>query len=217
MRNLFVLLVLGRGSAAFAQPIPPPPPQPDLQFVVVENEHGRPMRGTLADSYMMVELWQKAGKPTWIMREQFTVSENYPYAGPEKPGDLKSWILHGEPIRIGLRTHFRIALIDCYCRDAFVDVVRGDERMRIDLPDATAERWALLQLMQHRTGEHASPEVFRFRAGRFAYAELANDPAFDRLEARIAAHRNPDPLQPYRDGVWRKEMKALEGYFSSAQ
>jgi len=210
------LLLLAFTSATSAQPIPPPPPQPDLQFVVVENEHGRPMHGILADSYMMLELWQKTGKPTWMMREHFTVADTYPYAGPEKPGDLKSWTLNGEPIRLGLRTHLRVALIDCYCRAAFVHVIRDSEVMRIDLPSAPSERWALLQLMQRRSAEHASPEVFRFRPGRFTYAELANDPTFDRLEARLAARRNDDPDQPYRDGLWRKQMKVLEGYFASA-
>jgi hypothetical protein len=211
MRNLIILLVLGRGSSAFSQP----PPQPDLQFVVVENAHGRPMRGTLAESFMEVDLRKKAGQPTWIMHEYFTISDTYPY-GPEKPGDLKSWTLHGEPIRLGLRTHLRVALIDCYCRDVSVHVIRDSEVMRIDLPATPAERWALLQLMQRRSAEHASPEVFRFRPGRFTYAELANDPTFDRLEARLAARRNDDPDQPYRDGLWRKQMKVLEGYFASA-
>ena len=212
---LLVLLVPSYGLNAFAQPVPQPPPQPDLLFVVVENEHGRPMRGTLADSRMMLDLWQRVGRSTWMMSEHFTIANTYPY-GPEKPGDRKSWTLNGERIKLGLRTHLRVALIDCYCRDAFVVVERGGQHMRIDLPDAPAERWALLQRMQRRSVEHASPEVFRFRPGRFTYAELANDPAFDRLEARLTARRNDDPDQAYRDGVWRKGMKVLEGYFASA-
>jgi len=198
------------GASCTAQP----PPQPELCFVVVENERGRPMRGDLADSYMMKELWENAGEPTWMTRVQFTISDTYPY-GPEKPGDLKQWTLNGLPLRLGLRTHLLLTMIDCYCTDAFVEVVRGTERMRVDLSVDPLERWALLQRMQRRCTEHASPEVFRFRPGRFTYAELADDPAFDRLEARLAAHWNDDPDQVSRDRAWRKDMQVLEAYFGA--
>lgn len=210
---LIALLLVIRALSASAQPDAAPLPQPDLLFIVVENAHGRPMRGIQAESREMVDVWRDQGKRAWTVRQQFRISDAYPY-GPEKPGDPMHWTLQGTRIPIGWRTHYLFAVSDCYCTDLFVEVERNGERMRIDLPTSSAERWALLRSMQQRSTDHASPEVFRFRPGRFTFAELATDPAFDRLEARIARHRSTDPDQPYRDRMWRGSMAAWAAYFS---
>lgn len=70
--------------------------------------------------------------------------------------------------------------------DQYLSVVQGGEVMRIDLPNDPAERWALVQQVMQRSGDIASPEVVRFRPGRFTFAELMNDTLFDELEIRLA-------------------------------
>lgn len=80
-----------------------------------------------------------------------------------------------------LRFHF----IDFWCTEHYLMVYNGEERMRIDLPDAPADRWARAKHVMACSGYSASPEVIHFWPGPYTFTELMTDPAFDPLEQRI--------------------------------
>jgi hypothetical protein len=205
-----LLFLLSSQHSVVAQPVP----QPDLLFVVVEDERGRPMRGAFAEDASTKHLYQRSGVRHLSVSVRFTLSAAHPY-GPERPGDKVYWTRNGTPLRAGLRTHRSFTFIDCWCTDVVMEVVRGEERMLIDLPHDPAERWAVLRPMWSRSTKYATPEVFVFRPGRFTYAELANDPACDRLEERLARRHATDADQQYRDAQWQRQMQALEAYFGA--
>ena len=184
MRLFLLLIVLPLWLAA-------QPGAPSLSFVLVENERGRPMRGPIAEDWMMVELLRDAGKHPWLVQQQFTVSAEYPY-GPEKPGDRVQWTMGEVPLQLGGRRYLRFELSDCYCEDQQVVVQRNGQLMRIRMPNDPQERKPLVEAVMGRSGAHASPEVFRFRPGTFTFAELAMEPAFDVLEARLAKQLRTD-------------------------
>ncbi len=167
------------------------PGAPALSFVLVENERGRPMRGPMAEDWMMVELLRDAGKHPWLVQQQFMVSAEYPY-GPEKPGDRVQWTMGELPLQLGGRRYLRFELCDCYCVDQQVMVQRDGQVMRIRVPNDPRERQPMVEAVMRRSGDHASPEVFRFRPGTFTFAELAMEPAFDVLEARLAKQLRTD-------------------------
>lgn len=167
------------------------PSAPSLSFVLVENERGRPMRGPIAEDWMMVELLRDAGKHPWLVQQQFTVSAEYPY-GPEKPGDRVQWTMGELPLQLGGRRYLRFELSDCYCVDQQVVVQRDGQLMRIRVPNDPRERQPMVEAVIRRSGDHASPEVFRFRPGTFTFAELAAEPAYAALEGRLAKQLRTD-------------------------
>jgi hypothetical protein len=192
MRVQFLLLLLWIATGAMAQPGAPP-----LSFVLVENERGRPMRGPIAEDGMMVELLSAQGKRPWMVQQLFTVSAEYPY-GPEKPGDRVQWTMGATPMQVGGRRYLRFELSDCYCEDQQVVVQRDGQVMRIRVPSDPRERQPLVEAVQRRSGDHASPEVFRFRAGTFTFAELAEEAAFHAFEARLAEGLEHDRAAAYQ-------------------
>jgi len=183
------------------------PGGPDLTFLMVRNAKGRPMKGPLVENAMLREATRTKATEQWSVALHFTVGEGYPY-GPEKPGDHKQWSLAGTEIPAPGRGRLVFSVIDCWCTDLHVQVIQGDRIMRIDLPDAPVDRWALVQRVMARSGDHPSPEVFRFRAGRYTYAELADDPVFDKLEQRIA-----DGLGDAREADYRRQLAEQEEYY----
>jgi len=183
------------------------PGGPDLSFLLVRDANGSPMKGPYAESAMLREALRTRTKEPWSVELHFTVAEGYPY-GPEKPGDHKWWPLTGSAMQARGKDQLVFRLFDCWCTEFYVQVMQGDRIMRVDLPDAPADRWALVQRVMARSGDHASPEVFRFRAGRFSYAELADDPAFDELEKRIA-----QGLEQTRDADYRQQLADQEEYY----
>jgi len=124
-----LLFLLSSQHSVVAQPVP----QPDLLFVVVEDERGRPMRGAFAEDASTKHLYQRSGVRHLSVSVRFTLSAAHPY-GPERPGDKVYWTRNGTPLRAGLRTHRSFTFIDCWCTDVVMEVVRGEERMLIDLP-----------------------------------------------------------------------------------
>ena len=180
------------------------PGAPDLTFLMVRNANGRPMKGPYVENAMLREAKRTKTTEPWSVEVHFTVGEGYPY-GPEKPGDHKQWSLSGTAMPMPGRDRMVFSIIDCWCTDLHVQVIKGDQTMRIDLPDAPADRWVLVQRVMARSGDHPSPEVFRFRAGRYTYAELADDPAFNKLEQRIA-----DGLHHARDADYRRQLAEQE-------
>lgn len=197
MRCFLFLLLLPTGLIA-------QPAAPALSFVLVENERGRPMRGTIAENGMMVELLNAQGKHPWMVRQLFKVSAAYPY-GPERPGDHVQWTMLGAPLQLGGRRYLWFELSDCYCEDQQVVVQRDGQLMRIRVPNDPHERQPMVDAAIRRSGDHASPEVFRFRPGTFTFAELAAEPAFAALEAQLA-HR----LERDCEAAYRKQLAEQE-------
>lgn len=193
MRALLLLLLLP--VKTLAQPGAPP-----LSFVLVENERGRPMRGPIAEDGMTVELLTAQGKRPWMVQQLFTVSAEYPY-GPEKPGDRVQWTMGGAAMQLVGRRYLRFELSDCYCVDQQVVVQRDGQVMRIRVPNDPREREPLVGAVQRRSGDNASPEVFRFRPGTFTFTELAGDAAFDALEARLAQR-----LEQEREAAYQEQL-----------
>ena len=187
------------------------PGAPALSFVLVENEHGRPLRGPSAEDGMMMELLRGQGKHPWLVRQQFKVSAAYPY-GPEKPGDAVQWTMGGAPLQLGGRGYLQFELSDCYCVDQQVLVQRDAEVMRISVPNDPRERQPLVEAVQRRSGDYASPEVFRFRPGTFTFAELAGEQVFDALEARLAKRSKEQREDRYDD-----EQRALAAAAKQAE
>lgn len=204
MRALLLLLLLP--VEVRAQPGAPP-----LSFVLVENERGRPMRGPIAEDGMMAELLREQGKHPWMVQQLFTVSAEYPY-GPEKPGDRVQWTMGSAPLQLSGRRYPQFELSDCYCEDQQVVVQREGQVMRIRVPNDPRERQPLVEAVQRRSGDHASPEVFRFRPGTFTFVELAADPVFDALEARLTKR-----LKEQREDRYDAEQRALASATKQAE
>lgn len=183
------------------------PGAPDLSFTVVRDTKGRPMRGPYAENAMMREALRKPHVEPWTVEIHFTLSKDYPYA-PEQAGKHEQWVLTATPLQDGRTQRLWFSILDCWCTDLFVLIMQGQESMRIDLPDASPERWALVQHVMQRSGDLPSPEVIRFRPGRFTYAELMNDPVFDELEARLA-----DRLNEAANTSYQKQLADLEEYY----
>lgn len=161
------------------------PGPPDLSVVLVRDEDGHRIRNAYATHLAAHEWTGTRRRPAWTVVQHFTVSRDYPYA-PHEIGTQKSWPLSPDTVHDGRREHLRFRLSECWCVDQYLSVVQGGEVMRIDLPNDPAERWVLVQQVMQRSGDIASPEVVRFRPGRFTYAELMNDALFDELEIRLA-------------------------------
>lgn len=166
-------------------PVAAQPQGPELSFIVVRDAKGRPLKGAYAENAMAREALTTKRHPAWTVETHFTVPTDYPY-GPERPGDHTGWSLTGAPLEDRAKQYLNFHVMDCWCTGLYMLVIQGRETMRIDLPDAPAERWALVEHAMQRSGDHASPEIIRFRAGRFAFADLMLDPAFDALETRLA-------------------------------
>lgn len=180
-RILPLLLVMCVTGPAHAQP-----QFPDLTFTVVRNAQGRPMRGPLIDLEALRGIKHKPNAVPWSVEMYFTVSKDYPY-GDEEIGGQKHWFLPATPVPGDRKDRVQFAVLDCYCTDQYFVIRQGASTMRIDLPDPGAERTALYEHVMARSGSDPSPEVIRFRSGRFTYAELAHEAGYGKLEARLAA------------------------------
>lgn len=198
MRLFLLLFVLPLRLAA-------QPGAPSLSFVLVENERGRPMRVPIAENGMMMELLGAQGKHPWMVQQQFMVSAEYPY-GPEMPGDRVQWTMGGAPLQLGARRYLQFELSDCYCEDQQVVVQRDGQVMRIRVPNDPQERKPLEDAALRRSGGSTSPEVFRFRPGTFTFAELADEPAYDALEGRLAKQAQREREAHHRDRAGRNGL-----------
>ena len=175
------------------------PGTPDLTMVFVRDEAGHGQRGAYANTVAEQEWTGTRRRPSWTVELHFTVSSDYPYS-PYEVGRHQFWPLTGEAVRDGQHEHLRFSVPDCWCVDQYLLVLQEGEMMRIDLPDAGAERLALKQRILARSGVVASPEVLRFRPGRFNFRQLANDSLYDAMEQAIA-----DRLLAARQQGWNAE------------
>lgn len=186
--------------AGFAQP-----GSPDVGFTLVSDAKGTPMPGIHAEDVITRHDLGRQGVESWSVDEHFT--SHSPHE-PERNGEHKWWMLKGMPLAGPGKGRLQFRFIDCWCTEHYIQVQRGKESMRIDLPDAPAERWALVQHVMERSGDLPSPEVIRFRPGRFAFAELMNDTVFDDLETRIAKR-----LKDAENVSYKKQIAELEEYY----
>ena len=161
------------------------PGLPDLTMVFVRDEAGHAQRGAYAATVAEQEWTGTRRRPSWTVELHFTVSSDYPYSQHEV-GRHQFWPLTGEAVWDGQHEHLRFSVLDCWCVDQYLLVLQEGELMRIDLPDAGADRLALKQRILARSGEVASPEVLRFRPGRFSFEALADDSLYDAMEQAIA-------------------------------
>jgi hypothetical protein len=161
------------------------PALPDLTMVFVHDEAGHAQRGAYAATVAEQEWTGTRRRPSWTVELHFTVSSDYPYSQYDV-GKHQFWPLTGEAVRDGKRAHLRFSVLDCWCVDQYLLVLQEGAMMRIDLPDAGAERLALKQRILARSGDVASPEVLRFRQGRFSFEALAKDSLYDAMEQAIA-------------------------------
>lgn len=183
------------------------PGLPDLTMVFVRDEAGHAQRGAYANTVAEQEWTGTRRRPAWTVELHFTVNTDYPYS-PHEVGTHQFWPLGPDTVRDGRREHLRFHLSDCWCVDQYLRVVQGAEVMRIDLPNAPAERWTLVQHVMARSGYSASPEVIRFRPGRFTYVELMNDADFDALEARLA-----EQLKRTDEEAYQQQLAEQEEYY----
>lgn len=159
--------------------------QPDLSVVFLHDEDGRPMRGAYATP-IAAQAWLGTKRaPAWTVEMHFTVSKDYPYSEREI-GTHKYWALSPDTVREGRREHLRFSILNGYCMDQFLLVVRGGDTMRIDMPNDPTNRGHLVHRMVARGGSLAAPEVMRFMPGRFNFVNLAEDPSYHEVEERIA-------------------------------
>lgn len=200
IRSFVLLVSLMCVAVASAQP-----GCPDISFTLVSDDRGRPMPGFHAADVLTRHDMGWRGLETWSVDEHFTSHSPY---GPDRNGEHKSWVIAGTPLAVPGKEQLQFHFIDCFCTEHFIMVYKGTEEMRMDLPDASAERWALVQHVMARSGDMPSPEVIRFRPGRFKYAELMNDTVFDVLEERIAKRLKEDANASYK-----KQLAELEEYY----
>lgn len=147
----------------------------------------------------------RRGLETWSVDEHFTSQSPYE---PDRNGEHKSWMISGTPLPVPGKKRLQFHFIDCSCTEHYIIVYNGAESMRMDLPDIPADRWSLVQHVMQRSGDRPSPEVIRFRPGRFAYAELMIDTVFDKLEARLAKR-----LKDAENASYKKQLAELEAYY----
>ncbi len=143
------------------------------------------MSGTYA-SPVAAQAWKgRPAKPAWTVEMHFTVSKDYPYSTYEI-GRHQSWPLSPDTVRVGGQRHLRFTILDCWCVDQYLLVIQGGETMRVDMPNDAHARRNMVQQMVWRSGNVPSPEVIRFRPGRFSYVALAQESELQELEQRIA-------------------------------
>ncbi len=157
----------------------------ELSVVFVRDTAGRPMSGTYA-SPVAAQAWKsRSRKPAWTVEMHFTVSKDYPYSTYEI-GRQQSWPLSPDTVRLGGQRHLRFTILDCWCVDQYLLVIQGGETMRLDMPNDDNTRSQLVHHMVRRSGDVPSPEVIRFRPGRFSYVALAQEGEPHEVEQRIA-------------------------------
>lgn len=178
---------------------------PDITFTLVSDAKGKPLAGIYAEDVITRHDLARKGVESWSVEEHFTSHSPY---DPHRDGEHKWWMCNGVPLAVPGKKRLQFQFIDCWCTTHYIMVYNGKESMRMDLPDASADRWALVQHVMKRSGDRSSPEVIRFRPGRFSYAELMMDSIFDALEARLA-----NQIKDAANASYKKQLRDLEAYY----
>lgn len=179
MRALFSLLLLPAGL--FAQPQPP-----SFCFVLA-NDHAA-LRPLVRTVQMAQHYRRRVGlvnmDQTWLMPEETMALQ----AGPLMDGKHHWQCYH--PVE--------------HVEESYLLIIADTDTMRIDLPDDPSvlidRAWA--------RGQRDTPEVIRFRKGRYAVEELVMDPW-----AGTAARQMADRLIAEDEAMYKKELAALEEHY----
>lgn len=200
MRTILFLFAL-RAITIQAQPLP------DLSVVFVEAD-GRPLRGAYAHPVAAQAWLSGPGAPAWTVEMHFTVSDDYPYS-PYEIGKHQGWPLQPDTVRDGRTRHLRFRVLDGYCTDQFVLVIRGGDTMRVDMPNDRTVRGHLHMFTVKRSGNVPSPEVIRFRPGRYSFVALAQESEVHALELRLAVRLVREADKAGRRGSARDPVRAV--------
>ncbi len=165
-------------SQAFAQPNPP-----DISFTLAANTN--------------------KARPFIEAHEVQLRYQDTPLNGPTEGGPLASTPLFADTTT-GWR-HYRLG--DCPCVEMHVLVIAGSDTMRIDFPDAKTERWMLIQHAMGRWDRN-TPQVIRFRKGRFAFNGSVKDPWSEAASTRFAQR-----LIAEERVLYQKQLTAQEDYY----
>lgn len=208
MRSFLLPLFLFHGT------LPAKATRPELSVVFVHDADGSPMRGAYATPIAAQAWLSKPNAPAWTVEMHFTVSGEYPYSAHEI-GRHQFWPLVADTVRNGRQRHLRFNILDCWCRDQYLLVIQGGDTMRVDMPNDATIRGHLVHHMVARSGAVPSPEVIRFRPGRFRFEALAQDASMHEVEQRIARTlmseaQKQDAVAARKAGRVGSPLKALQ-------
>ncbi len=158
---------------------------PELSVVFVNDADGTPMIGPYVGNTHLQRTFRKPHRMPWTVQQHFTVSADYPYSTHEVGGH-KSWLLSPDTITWRRKHYLRARILDCWCIDQYLLVIKGEDTMRIDVPGPGDLRSAFVDGVVRRSGLVSSPEVVRFRPGRFTFAQVANNEHYSMLEMLLA-------------------------------
>lgn len=179
MRILLLPLILLSGASSAQAP------RLEFSVVFVHDATGYPMPGAYANPIAAQDWLSKPNAPAWTVQRHFTVGEEYPYS-PHEIGTHEMWTLIADTVGERRQRHLRFSITDCYCRDQYLLVIQAGDSMRVDMPNDPTVRGHLGLLQVHRSGAVPSPEVIRFRPGRYSFVTLAQDARMHEVEQRIA-------------------------------
>lgn len=179
--HYFTLLLLAVAVQTFAQPL-----TEERSIVFVADAEGRPMAGAYATPVEAQAWLSKRNAPAWTVEMHFTVSKDYPYSRHEI-GRHMSWPLTGDTVLDGRVRHLRFTILDGWCTDHYLLLIKGTDTMRITMPDRSIAFEQTAQHPERRNGKEAAPLVVRFQPGVYAFATFAEEDAYHPMEQRIAA------------------------------
>ena len=143
------------------------------------------MMGPYVGNTHLHRTFRKPRRMPWTIEQHFTVSSDYPYSTHEV-GRHKSWPLSPDTITLRRKHYLRADILDCWCIDQYLLVIKGEDTMRIDVPGPGDLRSSFVDAVVRRSGLVSSPEVVRFRPGRFTFAQVANNEQYNLLERLLA-------------------------------
>ena len=179
--HYFTLLLLAVTLHAFAQPL-----TDERSIVFVADAECRPMAGAYATPVAAQAWLSKRNAPAWTVEMHFTVSKDYPYS-PHEIGRHMSWPLTGDTVRDGRVRHLRFTVLDGWCTDQYLLLIRGADTMQITMPERSILLDPTSQQAAPLSGVVASPLVVRFQPGVYAFTTLAEAGTYQPMEQRIAA------------------------------
>lgn len=182
MRLLFAYLLLP--CVAVAQPGPP-----SFCFVLADDVDG--LRA-LGREVVVVQHYRErvpyvGMNGSWLGPVQVLPLE----AGPLLPDSAENWRWY----------HPAEAKVESY-----VLIIAAPDSMRIDLPEDQSQLVARAWARGHRD----TPEVIRFRKGRYAAEELFVDPSAQAAARKLAAR-----LVAADDAAYKRELAELEEYYQN--
>jgi hypothetical protein len=172
----FLLFLSALPLGLFAQPGPP-----DITFTLAESRGRKPLMRP-----HQVEVRYRSMSGSGIPQEVL--------------GTWTQWALQPQPLFPDTSDGwYTYSLNSCWCSEWSVRVIAGADTMQLDLPEANADRWALVQRAMGRWGHRETPEVIRFRPGRFAFADIITGPWATERADRFAERLQREAKRRHRE------------------